>query len=98
LFPVFLLYRKKFSQFWPDKYYFNLYKGFFMEKMTQICQIWKEKNSTIEIYDDVAPKSVIISLFWCLACSQIWLNVPWDCCHFTTYNTKIDTNEKFEFF
>ncbi len=42
--PLFLLYRQIFNQFWPNKYDFNLYKGFFMKKMTQICQIWKKKK------------------------------------------------------
>jgi hypothetical protein len=37
-------------------------KDFFIEKMTQICQNWKEKNSILlDFYDDVAPKVVIIS-------------------------------------
>jgi hypothetical protein len=30
-----------FTKFWLEKYDFGLYKGFFMEKMTQICQILK---------------------------------------------------------
>jgi hypothetical protein len=32
---------KNFTKFRPEKYGFALSKGFFMEKMTQICQILK---------------------------------------------------------
>ncbi len=60
---MFLLYRQNFTQFWPGKYDFNLFKGFFMEKMTQICQIWIKKNSTIARF-----------LWWC--CSKSGHNQP----------------------
>jgi hypothetical protein len=34
-----------FTKFQPGKYDFNLYEGYFVEKMAQIRQISKEKNS-----------------------------------------------------
>jgi hypothetical protein len=42
---VFFIWRD-FAKFRPEKYDFALYKGFFIEKMTQIRQISKEKNKT----------------------------------------------------
>jgi hypothetical protein len=36
---------QNFAKFWPDKYEFNLHKGFSMEtKMTQIWQILENKK------------------------------------------------------
>jgi hypothetical protein len=32
-----------FAKFWPEKYDFYLYKGFFMKKMAQIRHNFKEK-------------------------------------------------------
>jgi exonuclease I len=41
-----------FAEFRLEKYDFDLYKGFFKEKNTQICQILKEKNSNLaNLYD-----------------------------------------------
>jgi uncharacterized protein YwgA len=40
------------AKFRPEKYDFNLYKGFFMEKMAQICQISNEKNSKLPDFND----------------------------------------------
>jgi hypothetical protein len=34
-----------FAKYQPEKYNFNLHKGFFMERMTQIRQISKKKKS-----------------------------------------------------
>ncbi len=33
-----------FAKFWPENYDFYVYKGFFMEKITQIRQTLKENN------------------------------------------------------
>ncbi len=35
------------AKFRPEKYDFNLYQAFFMEKMAQICQISNEKKIQI---------------------------------------------------
>jgi hypothetical protein len=41
-----------FTKFKPGKYDFNLYEGYFMEKMAQIHQISREKNSkSPDFYD-----------------------------------------------
>jgi hypothetical protein len=41
-----------FAKNWPKKYDFNLYKGFSMVKMAQICQILKEKTfRSLNFYD-----------------------------------------------
>ncbi len=41
-----------FAKIWPKKYDFNLYKGFSMEKMVQICPILKEKTfRSLNFYD-----------------------------------------------
>ncbi len=42
---VFFL-KQKFAKFQPEKYDFNISKGFFMEKMAQILQIVKKKMIT----------------------------------------------------
>ncbi len=50
LLGVYLL--QNFVKFQPKKYDFNLYKGFSMEKMAQICQILKEKTfRSLNFYD-----------------------------------------------
>jgi uncharacterized protein YwgA len=63
------------TRFCPEKYDFNLYKGLFMKKMTQICQILKKipncQKNVPEIY------------------SQIWLNYFLDNCHFGYIRNKI---------
>jgi hypothetical protein len=45
---------KPFFNFWvkfqPEKNYFNLYKGFFMEKMAQIHHISKKKIPIHQIF------------------------------------------------
>jgi hypothetical protein len=43
-------FRQHFTKFWPKKYGFHLYKGLFMEKMTQIHQILKKKNPNCQIW------------------------------------------------
>ncbi len=42
---VFWFFWKIFVEFWPEKYDFNLHKGFLMKKIAQIRQILKKKNS-----------------------------------------------------
>jgi hypothetical protein len=39
-----------FAKFSPENYDFDLFEGFFMEKMSQIRQILKEKNSKSPIF------------------------------------------------
>jgi hypothetical protein len=46
---VFFLWQN-FSKFRPEKYDFDLYKGLFMKKMTQNCQISKKNNSNNQIF------------------------------------------------
>jgi len=43
---------RDFAKFPPEKYDFDLYKGFFMEKMTQIRQISKKKKSKSPDFND----------------------------------------------
>jgi len=38
---------QNFTKFQPEKYDFDLDKGFFMKKMTQMCQILKKKRIQI---------------------------------------------------
>jgi hypothetical protein len=40
---------QNFAKFQPEKYDFDLCKGFFMKKMTQIRQISKKKNPNCQI-------------------------------------------------
>jgi hypothetical protein len=40
-FPLCFFYWRIFAKFRPGKYDFDSYKGFVMEKITQIRQIWK---------------------------------------------------------
>jgi hypothetical protein len=41
---------QNFAKFQPEKYDFDLCKGFFMEKMTQSRQISKKKNPNCQIF------------------------------------------------
>jgi len=54
---------QNFIKFWPEKYDFDLCKGFLMKEMTQIFQILKIK----------IKKSFFLVLSY-LACNQMWLN------------------------
>jgi hypothetical protein len=87
-----------FGEIQPEKYDFDLHKGFFMEKMTQMCQPdFKEKknpNRQIFIISSNSLAKNIIEGFWFsfllsyLVCSQIWLNHLMNDCHFS-YITKL---------
>ncbi len=66
------------ARFRPDKYDFNLYKGFSMEKMAQIRQILQKVSKSLDFYSkfrQVAEdiKMIVIFKNSYLVCSQIWL-------------------------
>jgi len=45
-------YWRIFTKFQPQKYHLDLYRGFFMEKMNKIRQIWKTIKSKLpDFYD-----------------------------------------------
>jgi len=81
----------------------NLYKGFFIgEKMAQICQILKEKNSkSSDFYDKFhfLAKNIKWFVFFSsfISSNQIWLNHLMDGCHYsyitTDYHFDTDRSE-----
>jgi hypothetical protein len=84
-FSLCFFYWQIFAKLWPRKYDFDSYKGFVMEKMTQIRQILKIFFFQIDrffviIYSNVLSRIDKDFLFYffllsCLVCSQNWLKI-----------------------
>jgi hypothetical protein len=72
-----------FAEFRPEKYDFDLFTGFFMEKIIQIRQILTTSFffKSPDFYHKFPPvgsqdyrRILLFFLLSCLVCSQIWLN------------------------
>jgi hypothetical protein len=86
----FFFFGRNFTKFRPEKYDFELFKRFSMEKMHKLTQFSRNKiKSRSPIFYDKFHKVVKnIELLSYLICSQIWLNHPMDDHHFS-YITKL---------
>jgi hypothetical protein len=69
-----------FAKSLPEKYYFDLYEGFSIKKMTQIRQISKKKLQIarflllVPVGSQKYGKDLIFSYLHSSTCGQIWLN------------------------
>ncbi len=95
---VVLFFGHIFIKFQPEKYDYDLYKGFSMKKKWKIRQILKKEFSKFsDLYDKFQYvhsqeyRRILFSFFFLfsyLVCSQIWLNHLMDDHHFS-YLTKL---------